>query len=161
MAISSDQSRAFRDALGQFATGITIITALDEKNQPTGLTVNSFSSVSLDPRLVLWSISDEASVYDAFIKAKHFAIHVLHSGQQALSNSFASVEGDRFEGLALEAGISDVPLLTEYVARFECSTEAIHPGGDHEIIVGKVERFATQEREPLLFYGGSYREVKQ
>lgn len=159
MPTTPEDLRSYRNALGQFATGITIITAKDENGEPAGLTVNSFSSVSLDPKLILWSISREASVYDTFAKAKHFAIHVLHEGQMELSNRFASNEGDRFEAVSLEAGVEGTPLLTEYVARFECVTEAIYAGGDHDIIIGKVNDYAAQERAPLIFYGGNYCQV--
>lgn len=149
--------RALRTALGAFATGITIVTTRDPQGRDWGLTVNSFNSVSLDPALVLWSLGkhNEATL-TAFREAGHFAVHVLSAEQEALSNLFASPNADRFAGQALSRGAGDVPLLPDCLAVFQCKTTAIHPGGDHDIFIGEVLAFASNEGAPLLYHGGRY-----
>lgn len=152
--------RQFRDALGQFPTGVTVVTARDQSGQPAGMTANSFSSVSLDPMLVLWSIAKSASAYDAFDGAQYFAIHVLAQDQQALSTQFASKDGDRFNGMDFDTNASNVPLLNHYAARFECEVESRFDGGDHVIIVGRVHDFDSRDCEPLAFHAGRYANIQ-
>ncbi|HVL01960.1 MAG TPA: flavin reductase family protein, partial [Dongiaceae bacterium] len=130
-------SRAFRTALGQFATGVTVITTVDASGSRVGMTANSFSSVSLEPMLVLWSIARTSKSFDAFMQARHFAIHVLSAGQKALSAQFASQCDDRFQGLETGTGVGGVPLLDGCSAQFQCETDIRHEGGDHVIIVGR------------------------
>lgn len=148
--------REYRNALGQFPTGVTVITANDTKGEPVGMTANSFSSVSLDPMLVLWSIAKTAGAFEAFIQAKHFAIHVLNDSQQQASESFASTESNRFATLDFTTNDNGVPLLSQFSARFECTLEQQYAGGDHVIIVGRVHNFEYTDQKPLAFQGGEY-----
>ena len=147
---------ALRAALGQYATGVTVVTTHDRDGRPVGLTVNSFASVSLDPPLVLWSLALSSSRLPAFKACRHFAVNVLAADQLELSNHFAMTGIDKFADLAWSPGLGGVPLLEGCCARFECHSEAQHEGGDHLIFVGRVERFMRDERAPLLFHGGAY-----
>ena len=147
---------AFRQALGSFATGVTIITTRTEDGEPLGLTVNSFNSVSLNPPMVLWSLAETYKGYEAFKKASHWAVHVLAADQEDLSNRFAGKLDDKFAGLTLEDGINGNPLLTGCAARFECRTAFQYEGGDHLIFVGEVESFEQCDSAPLVFHGGRY-----
>ncbi|ANB01047.1 flavin reductase family protein [Ectothiorhodospira sp. BSL-9] len=151
--------RRFRDALGRFATGITVITCLDPQGEvPNGFTANSFSSLSLDPPLVLFSLRRDAGCLAAFERARAFAVNVLAEDHQDLSNRFAGKEASRWEGLQFEAGQTGAPLLPGMLAQFECRTEVIHDGGDHRIFVGRVLRLTMpREGEPLVYYQGDYR----
>lgn len=150
-------AKTLRQALGQFATGVTVITCLDQNGEPVGMTANSFSSLSLDPPLVLWSIARTSSNYDAFAKADQFAIHVLNEDQQALGLQFANREGDRFNNVETES--SELPLLKQYLARFECSAEHRYEGGDHLILVGRVAAMDTQAGKPLMFFQGGFEQL--
>lgn len=149
--------REFRNALGNFATGVTIVTAVGEDGRRVGLTANSFSSVSLDPPLVLWSLSRKAPSLPVFTDASHFAINVLAEDQVALSNRFASPAKDKFEGVAWRPGLGGAPLIDGCVASFECRNYMQYDGGDHVIFVGHVDRFDYSARAPLLFVSGGYR----
>ena len=149
-----------RSALGSFATGITVITARADDGEPIGLTISSFNSVSLDPPLILWSLSVNSPRLEAFRSASHYAVNVLAADQQWLSDRFAGRRNDRFADLPQLAGLGGVPLLEGCSAWFECANEAQHPGGDHLIFVGRVERFAQGESQsPLIFHGGRYRQL--
>lgn len=147
--------RAFRHALGTFATGVTIITTAAPDGTPCGVTANSFSSVSLDPPLVLWSLSRRSRALEAFSGAGHFVVHVLRAGQIGLSNQFAR-PGDKFGGVALERGPDGVPMLADFLARFVCRRYRIDDGGDHLILLGQVLEFEYADGEPLLFVQGEY-----
>lgn len=148
--------RAFRDALGCFATGVTIVTTRAPDGAPVGFTANSFSSVSLDPPLVLFSLHRQALSLAAFQAAPGFAINVLREDQGALSTRFASPAGDKWGDIAHRSGESGSPLLEEALARFDCVRHAVHEGGDHLIFVGRVLRFEAREGRPLLFCRGRY-----
>lgn len=151
--------RALRSAFAQFATGVTVITAQDADG-PFGLTVNSFASVSLDPPLVLWSLSNTATDFERFCRVGHYCVNVLAVDQSDLSNRFASRVGDRFDGVEWLPGIGGAPVLAGCCASFEVNNEVRHPGGDHYIFVGRVERFSEHAgRTPLVFQGGSYRRL--
>jgi 3-hydroxy-9,10-secoandrosta-1,3,5(10)-triene-9,17-dione monooxygenase reductase component len=152
-------AREFRDAMGCFATGITVVTARSKEGENVGCTANSFSSVSLDPPLVLWAIAKNANSYDAFIQAENFAIHVLHSGQEDMSRLFATKDVDKFSEIEWTEGQGGTPLLNEYSVRFECTTEDIYEGGDHMIIVGRVFNMDNPDAEPLGFYQGKYAKI--
>ncbi|MEZ0122848.1 MAG: flavin reductase family protein [Candidatus Reddybacter sp.] len=156
-------AREFRDSLGAFATGITVVTANAPDGTKVGCTANSFSSVSLDPPLVLWSIAKNANSFVAFTGAKNFAIHILHEGQEDVSRLFATKEADKFGQVDHIEGSGDVPLLKDYSVRFECTTEHLYEGGDHIIIVGRVHEMDNANKEPLGFYKGQYakREITQ
>lgn len=150
-------STSFRQALGSFATGVTIITARDKDGEPLGLTVNSFNSVSLDPPLVLWSLAKNALSLDVFREqTDHWAVHVLSSNQTELSTRFAQRGEDKFAGLDIEDGLGGVPLLRDCTARFQCKTASQYEGGDHVIFVGEVLSFDQTECAPLVFHGGRY-----
>ena len=155
MASNAD-SIAFRNALGSFATGVTIVTTRDAAGQDCGLTANSFNSVSLDPPMVLFSLARNSASMDAFRGADHFAVHILAADQEPLSNGFAKRGTDKFAGLAPERGAGGVPLLTGCAARFQCRTAYQYEGGDHIIFVGEVIAFDHDDRAPLLFHGGRY-----
>jgi len=146
--------RELRDALGRFATGVTVVTTLTPRG-PLGLTVNSFASVSLHPPLVLWSPARKSSRFAAFEAASHFAIHVLAETQKALAEHFAR-RGDGFEALATGPGLGGAPLLEGCVARFECRHAAQYDGGDHLIVVGEVLRLTQRDVAPLIFHRGIY-----
>ncbi len=151
-----ENQRMYRDALGCFATGVTVITAGSDRG-PIGMTANSFSSISLDPPLVLWSPAKHSHRYPVYAAAKRFAIHVLRADQQALALEFAR-RGDAFDQVAWRADAEDVPLIDDCLARFECRTHAIHDGGDHAIVVGEVVHVTLNSGTPLVFaqraYGG-------
>ena len=148
--------RALRRALGAFATGVTIVTARDASGEPVGMTANSFNSVSLDPPLVLWSVDRSARSAPAFRDASHFAVHVLAQDQADLSNRFARKGEDKFADLDWRETGHGVPLLPGALATFECRTHAVHEGGDHEIIVGEVDRFEAHDGDGLVFAAGGY-----
>ncbi len=147
--------REFRNALGRFATGVTVVTTRAQDGAPVGITANSFASVSLEPALVLWSAAKSSSRHDCFAQAEAFAIHILAQDQQDIAQRFTR-NGAGFAGLELDPSAEDVPLLRGVLARFECRREAVYPGGDHTIIVGRVQRFASDEGAPLLFSQGAY-----
>ena len=148
-----------RNAFGHFATGVTIITMLDPAGRRIGMTANSFSSLSLDPPLVLWNLARTSVNHQLFCAASHFAVHVLDSRQTGLARHFATKDIDRFAELATEAGLHGLPLLPEYHARFQCKNAACYEGGDHTIIVGQVLRFDERPGDPLLFYRGKFASV--
>lgn len=149
-------TRAFRDALGGFATGITVITACAEDGRRVGLTANSFNAVSLDPPLVLWSLDRRAQSLPIFRDVGHYAVNVLAADQMALSQRFAQPTGDKFVGLDYREGLGRTPLLEGCVACFECRNANRHDGGDHLIFIGEVARFELFDRPALLYHGGQY-----
>jgi 3-hydroxy-9,10-secoandrosta-1,3,5(10)-triene-9,17-dione monooxygenase reductase component len=146
----------FRRVLGQFATGVTIVTTRAPDGTPCGVTASSFNSVSLDPPMVLWSLGRQALSMAAFAAAEHFTVHVLAADQQALSNRFASRGSDKFAGLAWADDVHGVPLLPGCAAVFRCRTAHRYDGGDHVIFVGEVLGFESADCAPLLFHGGRY-----
>ncbi|TCP42438.1 flavin reductase family protein [Rhodovulum marinum] len=147
--------RQYRDALGCFATGVTVVTVAGPDG-PVGLTANSFSSVSLDPPLILWSPARGSRRFDAMTAADRFAVHVLGAGEQALADRFAR-SGGAFDGLAMDPAEDAPPLIDEgWIARFLCTRVALHDAGDHAIVVGRVDQVARREGPPLVFAGGAY-----
>ena len=147
----------FRAALGMFATGVTIVTALAPDGTPIGLTANSFNSVSLTPPLVLWSLARSAGSLAAFSTGSHYTINILSADQQDLARQFAAQGGDRFAGVQFTAGAGGAPLLHGAAATFECFNRSRYEEGDHVIFVGEVERCAAQAgASPLLFHGGRF-----
>lgn len=159
MDIKDIDPREFRNALGQFPTGVTIVTTRDAKGTNVGMTASSFNTVSLDPPLVLWSIGKDAASYDTFMASEHFAIHVLAAGQDNLSNLFAQKGQDKFENIDCREGLQGLPILPDFAACFQCQVEHRYAGGDHTILVGRVMDFESHDREPLLFHGGRYKEI--
>jgi 3-hydroxy-9,10-secoandrosta-1,3,5(10)-triene-9,17-dione monooxygenase reductase component len=146
----------FRRALGQYATGVTVVTARGVDGELAGLTANSFSSVSLAPPLVLWSLAKSARSLMVFEATRHFAIHVLSAAQVELSRRFASGAPEKFAGLTLDSGHGSVPLLRDYAARFQCEKRHAFDCGDHIIYVGEVLEFDHRVSEPLLYHAGQY-----
>ncbi|MCW1383639.1 alpha/beta fold hydrolase [Novosphingobium sp. KCTC 2891] len=153
-------ARTLRDAMGCFATGITIVTTRDADGLPLGLTANSFTSVSLDPPLLLVCIANTAGTAAALQAADHFAVNVLQTSQQQTSNRFAGKGEDRFAATDWRPGDYGVPLLDGSLASFECRRHALHEGGDHFILVGEVTRAEFEpRRDPLLYFRGKYRRL--
>ncbi len=153
-------ARTLRDALGCFATGVTVVTAMTPEGVPIGLTANSFTSVSLDPPLLLVCIARSASCAAALETAQHFAVNVLHIGQQPTSVCFAKKGESRFASTAWEAGEYGTPVIHGSLSTFECERHATHDGGDHVILVGRVVRACFDpRRDPLLYFRGKYRRL--
>ena len=147
-------ARAFRTALGRFATGVTIVTVPSPEG-PVGMTANSFASVSLDPALVLWSPAKSSSRFHHFVDAPYFAIHVLASEQRDLCAAFARSKS-AFDRADWTISDHDVPLLNGCLARFECTLDAAHDAGDHAILVGRVTQASARDGSPLVFSSGQY-----
>jgi flavin reductase (DIM6/NTAB) family NADH-FMN oxidoreductase RutF/pimeloyl-ACP methyl ester carboxylesterase len=157
---SGSDPRTLRDALGCFATGVTIVTARAADGTPIGLTANSFTSVSLDPPLLLVCIANSAGSAPALREASHFAVNVLQIGQQPASNRFAGKGEDRFGQTPWECGLEEMPVLTGALGNFECRQSAVHDAGDHFILVGEVLRARFEaRRDPLLYFRGKYRRL--
>jgi flavin reductase (DIM6/NTAB) family NADH-FMN oxidoreductase RutF len=158
--LASDSSpidpRDFRNALGTYATGVTIITATAPDGKPYGLTCNSFASVSLNPPLVLWSLGMFSQGLSIFQNASHFAVNVLGASQQALASQFAKSSGDKFSGVDWTPGLGSAPVLKDSIANFQCRAANRYYGGDHIIFLGAVEAYAYNGREPLLFARGGF-----
>ena len=154
--MTKDQ-RAFRDALGRFATGVTVVTGLTPAGMPVGLTVSAFSSLSLSPPLVLICLDRATSALDSFLDGHWFVVNVLGEAQGDLASTFADIDADRFDGLTYETWDSGCPILFNCLANLECATEAVYPGGDHLIVVGRIARSRWAESgRPLLHYGSTY-----
>jgi len=150
-------SAEFRSALGMFATGVTIVTALDGAGKPVGVTANSFNSVSLDPPLVLWSLARTAASMTVFEQGSHYAINILASSQKALAERFGRRSVNRFAGVSFSAGSGGAPVIDGSAAVFECRNRSRYEEGDHVIFVGEVERCAHRAgAHPLIFHGGRY-----
>jgi len=149
-------NRAFRRALGNFATGVTVVTAATNDGRKVGVTANSFNSVSLEPPLILWSIDKRSSSHEVFEAAGHFAVNVLAADQIDLSNNFARSRDDRFAGIDCETSEGGSPLLLDCAARFHCEKFQQVDGGDHWIMIGKVLAFDDLGRSPLLYHQGAY-----
>lgn len=156
--------RSLRTALGSFATGVTVITARSPQGVLAGVTVNSFASVSLEPPLVLWSLSLYSPSLAIFQHASHYAINVLAADQADVSNHFArpgQAPGGKFAGVEFATGITGAPLLRDCCTWFECANEMRHAGGDHLIFIGRVVALRQTSRPPLLFHGGRYCELTE
>ena len=156
-----NDTRAFRECFGRFATGVTVVTCADAQQRPCGITANSFSSVSLEPPLVLWSIGKESNSLNAYLNAQHFAVNVLASHQQALSAHFSQSDHTLFDHVEYTMSDYGVPLLPNSLASYECRTYQTHDCGDHHIIVGEVLSLSSNDGDPLLFYRGEYRELRE
>lgn len=159
MSESTFDARAFRRALGNFATGVTIITAQDAEGQKVGVTANSFNSVSLDPPLILWSIDKKAHSLGVFQSASHFAVNILAADQIDISNHFARPQEDKFKGFDFAEGTAGMLLLNDCSARFHCERHQIIDAGDHFILIGKVIQFDDFGKAPLLYHQGAYSTV--
>ncbi|MEQ8321876.1 MAG: flavin reductase family protein [Rhodospirillales bacterium] len=155
-AASLVDGHALRKAMGKFATGVTIITAQLKDGVRVGLTANSLSSVSLEPPLVSWNLSETAPSLDAFKKAGHFAVHILGQDQENLALRFSRPADDKFEGLDVRGSSIGAPVLPAAVAVLECETVFTYYGGDHVIFLGRVVRIETRDAPPLLFVNGGF-----
>ena len=152
--------RTLRDALGCFATGVTVVTCFDADGSPMGITANSFTSVSLDPPLLLVCIAKRARCARALADAPYFGVNVLQTGQQPASIRFSTRDEDRFGTTAWSTGETGAPLLMESLAVFECERHAIHDGGDHNMLIGRLVRASYDPTmDPLLYFRGRYRRL--
>lgn len=151
-------SRTFRNACGQFMTGVTVVTARGEQDEPVGLTANSFTSVSLEPPLLLVCLDKNLRTYTAFVQAQGFAVHVLAADQKELCARFATRGADKFAGLATEEGLFGAPILSGAIVSFECESVQRVDAGDHTIIIGEVRRLRTgaEGAPPLGYLRGRY-----
>jgi flavin reductase (DIM6/NTAB) family NADH-FMN oxidoreductase RutF len=157
---SGHDPRTLRDALGCFATGVTVVTCVDEEGGPAGLTVNSFTSVSLDPPLLLVCLHKMAASSTALIEADNFAINVLQTEQQPASITFSTRVEDRFGTTPWSCGEAGAPILKDSLCVFECERFAVYDGGDHHILVGQVTKASFDAGlDPLLYFRGSYRRL--
>jgi len=152
-------SQEFRHACGRFATGVTIASVMDAKGTPHGLTVSSFTSVSLDPPLILICLGHAVAAIRHFRAASHFGINVLAEDQRALSDRFARKGHDRFEGVAWEPGETGAPMLPGVLAAIECAVHRIVPMGDHDILVGEMVHARVRDGQPLLHFAGAYHKL--
>lgn len=150
----ASNQRAYRHALGGFATGVTVVTAM-AGDVPIGMTVNSFASISLDPPLVMWSPAKSASKHPLFLQADHFAVHVLAAQQAHLCSAF-SRGGSGFDAMPWSLSKNGVPILPQVLVRFDCRRTAAHDAGDHTIIIGEVLQATDREGEPLCFARGMF-----
>jgi 3-hydroxy-9,10-secoandrosta-1,3,5(10)-triene-9,17-dione monooxygenase reductase component len=148
--------RELRFALGNFATGVTVVTTKNTKGEYLGVTANSFSSVSMDPPLVLWSLDKKAFSLTDYQESGYFTINILAADQMDISNKFARAGEDKFSGVDFEEGQGGSPVLAGTIANFQCKTVHQYEGGDHIIFVGEVLSFDKSEGEGLLFHKGSY-----
>ena len=154
--------RSFRQALGCFATGITVVTSVGLDGEYLGFTANSFNSVSLDPPLVLFSLDRGAYSLKAFEAAGVFAINILREDQEAVSIAFARALSNKWDGVRTEIWQTGSPILVDALASFDCETTSMHDGGDHVIFVGRVLRLrAGADGRPLLYFRGAYRQINE
>ena len=151
--------RELRNAMGLFATGVTIITTKDATGKPFGLTANAFSSLSLDPPMLLICVDKGVDCYNCFEESKVFAVNFLSAAQEELSTRFATKGIEKFAGLSYSLGELGVALLEGALAHFECAVAHAYEGGDHTIYVGEIQRLVTVPGDPLLFYQGKYRSL--
>ncbi len=152
----AEDPRHFRRALGRFATGVTIVTTRGPDGKLEGLTANSFSSVSLDPPLVLWSLKTTAPSLERFVASGVFAVNVLGTHQTDLCRHFATPAVDKFASVDHAPGLDGCPLIASALARFECRTQQVIEAGDHQIFLGRVMRVTHRDGEPLIFSTGAF-----
>lgn len=159
MTHTPDFTRAFRNTLGMFATGITVVTTRSADGEGVGVTINSFNSVSLEPPLIVWSLARQGNSLPVFEQCEYYAVNILAADQRDLSQLFATRSADKFANLEFDTGLGDVPLLRGCCAWFECRNQVRHPGGDHVLFLGEVQRFSQEDHEPLLYFRGGYRDL--
>lgn len=158
---NGENTIAFRNIMGHFTTGVAIVTSMAKNGAPIGMTVNSFTSVSLNPPLVLVCLNNSAGTISQFLSADDFAISVLSENQKEISQIFAKRHSDRFAQTHWHKGMNNMPLIDGAIAHFECTRTNIHDGGDHTIMLGEVTRaHLLNDDQPLIFYSGDYRELK-
>ena len=153
MPVNKDE---FRTALSHFGSSVTVVTAQGADGTPRGLTVSAFSSLSLEPPLILICIEEKASIHDTLKEGDYFAVNILAEDQEVISRRFASRDPDRFAGIGYSAGVTGAPLLEGALAHLECRRKEAYPGGDHTIFIGEVESIGTKEAKPLIYFRGGY-----
>lgn len=151
-----DDPNAYRQVLGAFMTGVTVITTVDKEGRKRGITANSFTSVSLDPPLVLFCIDYRAASYETFQNADGFVVHILSSDQQELAKTFASKSEQKFEGQETTSGVSGAPRLNGVHGWLDCTSHDVVVAGDHAIVIGEVKQYSTEPARPLGFYQGRF-----
>jgi flavin reductase (DIM6/NTAB) family NADH-FMN oxidoreductase RutF len=156
MAVNKDE---FRRALSQFASGVTVVTARGEDNELRGLTVSAFSSLSLEPPMVLICIDKRASIHNHLKEGSRFGVNILAEDQEAISRRFATKEADRFNGLDWTEGVTGAPRIEGALAFIECRIAHAYPGGDHTIFVGEVEATAVTQGNPLAYFRSNYARI--
>lgn len=152
--------RQFREALGQFTTGVCVVTAAPEGYDPVGVTVNSFTSVSIDPPLILWCLKIESVVYATFAATDRFAVNILAGTQKELSEHYADKTRHKLEPGCYVTGEGGAPVLNNAISSISCVVRSRHSGGDHVIILGEIMDISGNPGEPLVFFQGRYRELK-
>ena len=157
----NDFTRRLRNAFGCFASGVTVVTMRDDSGVPTGITVNSFSSLSLDPALVMFSIGCNQISCRWFEAGEYFTVNVLAHGQEHIAWQFARPVEDKFDGISAKVGANNIPVIDGAVAHFACRKWRIMEGGDHMIIVGEVTEFHSNDDDALLFYRGAMRRIAE
>lgn len=151
------EKNELRRVMGHFATGVTIITTVNKEGQIHGFTANAFTSVSLEPPLLLISVDKKAESWPAFEESRIFTVNILADTQEALSRKFAVSGGNKFEGVAYRIGANRAPILEGALAFIECTLWAVYDGGDHTIFLGEIQQAEVREERPLLFFRGGYR----
>ncbi len=146
----------YRQVLGAFMTGVTVITTLDQEGRQRGITANSFTSVSLDPPLVLFCVDYRAASYETFQNAEGFVVHILGSEQQELARTFASKSEQKFAGITTAPGVSGAPILPGVHGWLDCTLHDVVIAGDHAIVIGEVQRYSAEPARPLGFYQGRF-----
>jgi len=156
MPVSKDE---FRSAMSRFASGVTVVTTRDEAGQPSGITVSSFASLSLEPPLVLICIDKRTHIHSLLVEGRHFAVNVLAEDQEILSRRFASRDVDRFSGTGYTDGVTGVPILNDVLTAIECRVVQVCTGGDHTIFIGEVEHALVSDGKPLAYFRGGYAQL--
>lgn len=151
----------FRSVLGRFASGVTIVTACDDKGTDHGMTVSAFCSLSLDPPMVLFCVDHAASMHDMLLGHPQCAVSILSSNQEAYSRRFADQDNERFDGIAYSRGESGAVLLDDALAHLECRLIAHHEAGDHTVFIAQVDRAHPRQGRPLLYYRGGYAQLER
>jgi flavin reductase (DIM6/NTAB) family NADH-FMN oxidoreductase RutF len=154
--IENFDTRQLRNVLGRFFTGVTVVTTIDQTGKTLGVTANSFTSVSLDPPLILWNQAIASPSHPVFRGAERFAINILAEDQVSVSQRFSRPCPNRFEGLPVSRGLGNIPLIDGCCAVLECRKIVTHAGGDHAMFIGQVERVSSNDRRPLIFGDGTY-----
>ncbi|MBU9710382.1 flavin reductase family protein [Evansella tamaricis] len=151
-----DNVSVFKEVMGNYPTGVTVVTTSDGQGTPLGLTVNSFASVSIDPLLILWSIDKKVSSYEPFIKANKFAVHILAGNQSDICSLFATKGADRFANCEWELSQHNLPIIKETAGVLECETYNVIDAGDHSILIGKVIHIQNNVKDPLLYHNRKF-----
>jgi flavin reductase (DIM6/NTAB) family NADH-FMN oxidoreductase RutF len=152
---------SFRAVLGRFASGVTVVTALDRSGHDQGMTVSAFCSLSLDPPLILFCVDHTASMYESLKTVPGFIVNILSENQEPLARRFSGPDPNRFDGIGFARGVSGMAILDDVLGYLECKRVAVHPGGDHSIYVGEVEVARSKEGRPLLYYRGGYAQLER